>query len=164
MSHPPNQKPSTASYSTAVQNDLKIEINLANTEWHDKEPLWVDVVIHNGTSSEVRGLTAFELVPLAKMTQAKTDYNTLWAPTNLAFDATPDTKTDPVVVVESGRELKGKLDLSKLKWGRQVQSVWPNQNLFQLITSGSYQLTLEVQQESPKGVKRHKSPAVTVKF
>jgi hypothetical protein len=77
-----------------------------------------------------------------------------WSPVNI-LDGTP-------LKLESGRVPSGTvhleahetktihIDVSKLLWDRNISSIWPNRELFEVVAKGNYDLILDVQTDWEK--------------
>jgi len=144
-----------------AQDGLKLIITVEQKEWSRGQPIWVNLVVQNGTASKVQGSTAFDLVP-REAKGPNNDWYSFWGPVDLAKDPPTPARAAVPFVIEGGKEVKRRIDLSQLKWGRLIQAVWPHADLLSLVPPGSYDLNCAMEIQVKGGANRIKSNAVGI--
>ena len=151
----------TSPASPVVEAKLKLVIEVEAKEWRQDQPIWVTLVAQNGATSKVRGTTAFDLIPPNAKGPGK-EWYIFWGPVDLAKDPPTQAKGPVPFVIEAGKEVKTRIDLRQLKWGRLIQADWPRADLFTFVSLGSYELDFEMKIEVPEGVDTIRSNAITI--
>jgi len=153
----PSEAPAEKS---AVQTDEpKLVVSVEQPEWARGGPLVVTVEVHNSGKTDIRGIAALMLV---KQSTKKTESDSFWAPLLLQDTSANAADRPAPSVVKAGQELKLKVDVQQLKWGRSVQGEWPHEDLFSIGSAGDYSMYLEIQTKNDKTVTSLKSNEVTV--
>ena len=143
------------------EDRLTLVVEVETKEWRPDQPIWVNVVAQNSTASKIRGTTSFDLVPSSRKATGK-EWYILWAPVDLAKDPPTYAKGPIPLVIEAGKEVKTRIDLRQLKWGRLIQGDWPNADLFSFASAGSYELNFVMKVIIPEGVNTIKSNSILV--
>ena len=146
-----------------LENRLNLVVEVEARECRRDQPIWVNLVAKNDSASTVRGTTAFDLAPSNLKGQGK-EWYIFWGPIDLAKDPPTQAHGAIPLVIEAGKEVKARIDLRQLKWGRLIQAEWPHSDLFSFVSRGSYELNFEMEIKIPNGVNTVKSNSVSIQF
>jgi hypothetical protein len=144
-------------------NVIGCVITLDKADWSSNKPANVSGAIDNISDHELElGILPSLELKTHRVSAALGTYRaqeeSYWAPADLFEDKPLETDRDEIkkgVLAISPKALhlklprngtaKFTLDASKLKWARTVSSIWPDQPLFTVVPSGTYDLTLVIE-------------------
>ena len=112
-------------------------------QWRKEGHILVRLQGFNRTKTDLSGLCSFILVGESH-SQSQEDWNRFSGPIHVQKDASEPTRGPTPSKLEAGQQIDLSVDLTKLKWGRVVQAVWPADDLSVAVPAGNYQLHFEI--------------------
>ncbi len=126
---------------------LKCYLETSSSQWVKGSPAIVNVSIEN-TSSEPKKILISSFFGIGEMTG-------YWGPVKLsAVSEHLPANTHYELFLKAGQKKTFEVDLAKLKWERSISSIWPHRDLFDLVPSGNYKLSLDIEIDSADISKR----------
>ena len=148
--------PAAAQLRTKVAKPqlLKCKITIDSQSVNPKHPATVSVTVENmsGREFDLKAVYIFELLNVSAQAKAR-DYSGLgdsyWSPLDISSGESlrlPVKGPVPKMPLHLKRdEAKSfRFDLAKLLWNATTRSIWPRENLFNVLPKGSYWLIFKV--------------------
>lgn len=138
-----------------AKNNLRCTIQVENPMWGQTTPAIVRVMVENLSENalEVRIYPALQLS--SRISNAERDK--YWGPVDLLRDGPLDVSKQPVgkgsavaikpipITLAFSTKMQSfnfSIDAQRVRWAREISSVWPSQELFATVDPGTYNLRL----------------------
>jgi hypothetical protein len=133
---------------------LKCDLEARSSQWSRGSPAIVSLSIEN-TSLKPKKFVVSSFFEMGEMQY--------WGPVKLEnVSEHLQANTHYELFLKAEQKKTFEVDLSKLKWGRSISSIWPHLNFFDLVAPGDYKLIFYVYIESEGISKRIYSNSLDV--
>jgi hypothetical protein len=126
-----------ANSQPVAEHELEFAVTTEDRQWPKESPRLVRLRIHNSATVEFSGICAFTLTSKTKH-ESGSDWYSFWAPVRLQGSGAEPMRGPFPSKIEKDQQFEVAVDVSKLKWGRLVQAVWPNSTLSDIVPAGEY--------------------------
>ncbi len=118
-------------------NGLRCSIDVEKTRWSKGDPALVSVIIENVSGSKVnlKTITIFTLNEMQFVCPVDIEKGEQALPPNARS----------TISLEKDALMNLRIDISKLKWGMGVSSIWPDHSFYSLVPPGRYKLRMDIE-------------------
>jgi hypothetical protein len=118
-------------------NGLRCSVDVEKTRWSKGDPALVSVIIENVSGSKVNLRT----IPTFTLNEMQ-----FVCPVDIVrgeYALPPNARS--TISLEKDALMNLRIDISKLKWGTGVSSIWPDHSFYSLVPPGRYKLRMDVE-------------------
>jgi len=118
-------------------NGLRCSIDVEKTRWSKGDPALVSVIIENVSGSKVnlKTISTFTLNEMQFVCPVDIERGGQALPPNARS----------TISLEKDALMNLRIDISKLKWGMGVSSIWPDHSFYSLVPPGRYKLRMDIE-------------------
>ena len=125
------------SVTIVVRQTIKCSIALEEKCWSKGDPALVSVVVENVSEGKVN----LKTIPSFTLNEMQ-----FYCPTDIVrgeYALPPNAHS--IISLERGALINSRIDISKLKWGMGVSSIWPDHSFYSLVPPGRYKLRMDIE-------------------
>jgi hypothetical protein len=125
------------SVTLVVRQTIKCSIAVEETRWSKGDPVLVSVIVENVSGSKVnlKTISSFTLNEMQYVCPVDIERGGQALPPNARS----------TISLEKDALMNLRIDISKLKWGMSVSSIWPEHSFYSLVPPGQYKLRMDIE-------------------